>query len=382
MHQLSIGGRSLVDEAKDLFERLQFEPLEARVELINALRRELHKYSPFSAEPVDCVVWVPAEAVTANDYNPNAVAPPEMRLLEHSITEDGYTQPIVAWGRDGAYEVVDGFHRHRVGRESATVRKRVLGHLPLAVINEARVDRSDRMAATIRHNRARGKHQVAKMSDIVVELKRRNWTTERICKELGMEPDEVLRLCQITGLAELFADQEFSQSWSADGEITEADFAELTDDVGDGFRKTINVGGNRIVHTYDKWECFKAGFYATTREGMTKEECESAYRDFLADDQRFRDALGHVISEWKYSCEHYLTNEAMNRIAWLGQASACYAMGIPAVFRGGFHLLSEEQQQHANEIALEYLNRWIVANGRSEVTMEQAMSASRQSELY
>lgn len=211
--QLSLGGNSLLDDARDLFRRLEGEPLESRIDLLNALRRELHRYSPFSAEPVDCVVWIPAEAVTANDYNPNAVAPPEMRLLEHSITEDGYTQPIVAWARGDAYEVVDGFHRHRVGKESPVVRKRVLGYLPLAVIQEGREDRGDRIAATIRHNRARGKHQVAKMSDIVIELKRRNWSDEKIGRELGMDPDEVLRLTQITGLAEMFANQEFSQSW-------------------------------------------------------------------------------------------------------------------------------------------------------------------------
>ncbi|MGE5747304.1 MAG: IbrB-like domain-containing protein [Solirubrobacterales bacterium] len=211
--QLSLGGDSLIDEARELFRRLEQEPLESRVDLINALRSELHRYSPFAAEPVDCVIWVPAGAVTANDYNPNAVAPPEMRLLEHSITEDGYTQPIVAWARGDAYEVVDGFHRHRVGKESPVVRKRVLGYLPLAVIQETREDRGDRIASTIRHNRARGKHQVAKMSDIVIELKRRNWSDEKIGRELGMDPDEVLRLTQITGLAEMFANQEFSQSW-------------------------------------------------------------------------------------------------------------------------------------------------------------------------
>lgn len=380
--QLSLGGASILDDARDLFKRLEQEPIDSRIDLINALRRELHTFSPFAAEPVDCVLWVPAESVTANDYNPNAVAPPEMRLLEHSITEDGYTQPIVAWERGTVYEVVDGFHRHRVGRESFTVRKRVLGRLPLSIINSERHDRGDRIASTIRHNRARGKHQVSKMSDIVVELKRRNWTNERICKELGMEEDEVLRLCQITGLAELFTNQEFSQSWTADGEITEADFADLTDDVGDDFRKTINVGGDRIVHTYDKWECFTAGFYATTKEGLSKQECEEAYRNFLADDARFRDALEHVTREWKHSCEHYLTNTAMNRIAWLGQASACYATGIPSAFRGGFYLLTEVQQAHANETALEYLNRWMAANGRPVATMEQAMSSDRQSELY
>lgn len=216
MQQLSIITSDLVDRARELFKELEAEPLQSRIELLNAIRRELHRYSPFASEPVDCVVWVQSEAVTANDYNPNTVAPPEMKLLEHSIAEDGYTQPIVAWARDGAFEVVDGFHRHRVGRESPAIRKRVHGHLPLAVIQAERQDRGDRIAATIRHNRARGKHQVGKMSDIVVELKRRNWNDEKIGRELGMDPDEVLRLTQITGLAEMFADQNFSESWDLD----------------------------------------------------------------------------------------------------------------------------------------------------------------------
>ena len=158
--------------------------------------------------PVSHVQWVPAELVYANDYNPNKVAPPEMKLLEISIREDGYTQPIVAWKTEYGYEVVDGFHRARVGKE-----KLGLSHLPVVVINENRSDRGGRIASTIRHNRARGKHQVQAMSDIVVELSRRNWSDQRIAKELGMDPDEVLRLKQITGLAELFAEQEFSQAW-------------------------------------------------------------------------------------------------------------------------------------------------------------------------
>jgi ParB-like chromosome segregation protein Spo0J len=215
MANLDLFGKSILDQARTLFSELEFQPEDARVATINAIRAELHKYSPFSAEPVDCVIWVPADQVRANDYNPNSVAPPEMRLLEHSITEDGYTQPIVSWERDGHYEVVDGFHRNRVGRECAAVRNRVRGYLPLTVINSEREDRGDRIAATIRHNRARGKHKVDAMSEIVVELKRRNWSDEKIGKELGMDPDEVLRLAQITGLAEMFANREFSEAWEA-----------------------------------------------------------------------------------------------------------------------------------------------------------------------
>lgn len=190
--------------------------LPQRVDALNRIRAQLHQYSPFASEPVDCVLWVECDRVVANDYNPNSVAPPEMVLLEHSITEDGYTQPIVAWARGDGYEVVDGFHRHRVGKEAPAVRERVHGYLPLAVVNSDRLDKGDRIAATIRHNRARGKHKIDAMAEIVLDLKRRNWSDAKIGKELGMDPDEVLRLAQITGLAEMFADREFSEAWEPD----------------------------------------------------------------------------------------------------------------------------------------------------------------------
>jgi ParB-like chromosome segregation protein Spo0J len=160
--------------------------------------------------PVSAVQWVPAEQVQANDYNPNSVAPPEMDLLELSIRNDGFTQPIVVWERDGIYEVIDGFHRHLVGKTRLK-----LSHLPVVVINNDRTNKGDRIASTIRHNRARGKHKIDAMSDIIIDLSRRNWSDEKIAKELGMEPDEVLRLKQITGLAELFSDNEFSEAWEA-----------------------------------------------------------------------------------------------------------------------------------------------------------------------
>lgn len=130
-----------------------------------------------------------------------------MKLLRISIETNGYTQPIVVWRTDEGYEVVDGFHRHRVGKDLQ------LSHLPVVVINAENTGRNDRIAATIRHNRARGKHQVEGMSDIVVELSRRNWSDVKIGRELGMDPDEVLRLKQITGLAEMFADEDFSEAW-------------------------------------------------------------------------------------------------------------------------------------------------------------------------
>ena len=189
--------------------------LDEKVSAINAIRKKLHELSPFNSCPVDFVEWVKNEDVHANDYNPNSVAPPEMKLLERSIEADGYTQPIVTWPNDG-YEVVDGFHRHRVGKESEIVQKMVMGYLPVVSLAVDRHERNDRMAATIRHNRARGKHSVAAMSEIVVELKRRFWSDEKIAKELGMEPDEVLRLQQVKGLAFAFKDSDFSESWEAE----------------------------------------------------------------------------------------------------------------------------------------------------------------------
>lgn len=191
--------------------------MESRVSAINELREAIHKVSPFASEPVDFVRWVKNPLVHANDYNPNSVAPPEMELLRLSISSDGYTQPIVSMQDDaGGFEVIDGFHRHRVGKECADIQGRVHGYLPLVQIRSSQKDKSDRMAATIRHNRARGEHRVDSMAEIVIELKRRFWSDEKIAKELGMESDEVLRLTQVTGLAGLFADREFSQAWEAE----------------------------------------------------------------------------------------------------------------------------------------------------------------------
>lgn len=193
--------------------------LDEKVEKINELKLFLHEQSPMNTEPVDCVLWVKNTTVYANDYNPNSVAPPEMELLKLSISEDGYTQPIVTMQTDTQQrEVIDGFHRNRVGKESPEIQKRVHGYLPVVTINSDRTDKSDRMAATVRHNRARGKHSINAMSDIVVELKRRNWSNDKIAQHLGMDADEVLRLYQITGLAEMFKNEEFSQSWEIDDE--------------------------------------------------------------------------------------------------------------------------------------------------------------------
>jgi ParB-like chromosome segregation protein Spo0J len=208
----------VVEQIKQLIQsELTSLPIDELVESINEIRQATHDISPFKTEPVDFVRWVKNPLVHANDYNPNSVAPPEMELLRHSIASDGYTQPIVSMPDGvGAFEVIDGFHRHRVGKECEDIQSRVHGYLPLVQIRLSQHDKNDRMAATIRHNRARGAHKVDSMADIVVELKRRFWSDEKIAKELGMEPDEVLRLTQVTGLAGLFSDREFSEAWEAD----------------------------------------------------------------------------------------------------------------------------------------------------------------------
>lgn len=202
----------------------QFATFDDLIREVNALRETIHSASPMRHHPVDLVRWHPVTAVTANDYNPNNVAQPEMELLHLSILADGYTQPIVANEEDGEMVVVDGFHRNRVGKEFADVADTLHGYLPIVQIRTDS-DRGDRMASTIRHNRARGKHSVVKMTDIVLELKRRNWSDSKIGKQLGMDPDEVLRLSQIGGLADSFADRSFSEAWDV------ADY--LDDEVGD-----------------------------------------------------------------------------------------------------------------------------------------------------
>lgn len=172
--------------------------------------------------PVYNVLRVPIGKVKANDYNPNSVAPPEMELLETSIWEDGFTQPIVTFydSENDVYIVVDGFHRYTVGNTSERIYKREKGTLPIVVINK---ELGDRMASTIRHNRARGSHNIDLMSNIVSELVEMGKSDRWICKHIGMSPDELLRMKQITGVAALFANRDFSDSWEAEG-ADDADF--------------------------------------------------------------------------------------------------------------------------------------------------------------
>jgi ParB-like chromosome segregation protein Spo0J len=371
---------SILHKFNTILKDLQKLNQKKKIKVINKLKIKLHQISPFKDEPTDCVLWIENEKIYANDYNPNAVAPPEMKLLELSISEDGFTQPIVTMKKDNENnrEVIDGFHRNRIAKESMIIKSRLFGYSPVVTIRDTQIDRSNRIAATIRHNRARGKHQVTAMSDIVIELKKRNWTNPRISKELGMDEDEVLRLCQISGLEEVFSDTDFSQAWDINI-FEEADLDLITEeDIKEDIKEENKTNDNkekRIYHTWDKWECYKAGFYENQPpKGLSKEECEIKYKNLLSDLDEFEDCLKKIIKEWKYSCEHYLSNPNMNRIAWLGQAALAYKYNIPACFRGGYNLLTEEQKLAADKMALKYLNIWRKKRGLSSLSYEEAQS--------
>jgi ParB-like chromosome segregation protein Spo0J len=163
--------------------------------------------------PVYNVQKVHESKIKANAYNPNAVAPPEMKLLELSIWEDGYTMPIVCYyiENEDIYEIVDGYHRYTTLKTSKRIYDREQGYLPVVVINK---DLSNRMASTIRHNRARGSHSIELMSNIVSDLVESGMGDAWIIRHIGMDKDELLRLKQITGLAALFKNEEFSKSWN------------------------------------------------------------------------------------------------------------------------------------------------------------------------
>ena len=165
-----------------------------------------------ASEPVSRVLWVPIEKVEANDYNPNKVAANELRLLYHSIAHDGYTQPVVTIydAERDVFVIVDGFHRWLVMKRHSDIRKRTGGLLPVVVIDKPM---HDRMASTIRHNRARGKHSIDGMAQVVFAMLDAGLTDERICAELGLEADELLRLKHVTGFARLFKDATYSKAW-------------------------------------------------------------------------------------------------------------------------------------------------------------------------
>lgn len=363
---------------KVLIEELSLLPLKDKIDALNFVREELHKISPFKSEPVDFVRWVKNDLVHANDYNPNSVAAPEMELLKVSIESDGFTQPIVSMiDEKNLYEVIDGFHRHRVGKESENITKKLNSYLPLVQIRSTQTDKTDRMASTIRHNRARGKHKVEAMSDIVIELKRRNWSEDKIAKNLGMDSDEILRLCQITGLEDVFKDSSFTESWEANS--VEVLSKEMLSDV----IKDVSIKNNgRIYHTWEKWECYKSGFFADKCPNeLSQEDGERIFASFLRDIPSFEESLHCILSDWKYSLQHNLTNDRMNRIIWLCQAAVCQSMKIPSICRSGYNLLSSKEQTEANALAHKYLNTWLEKNGYASVSIDQAYGRT-EAELY
>lgn len=205
---LDSGVDAFVDKITEASKMLDAMPFDKKIEALNAARKVLSSKSPFKNHPVDCVQWVKTDSVDANDYNPNHVATPEMKLLELSIREDGYTMPAVTMAKVGGFELVDGAHRTKIAQ--GPLKKELHGYIPVSVIEKPI---EERMASTIRHNRARGVHGVTPMTSIVAHLASHGWDDNKIAKHLGMDADEVLRLKQNSGLPSLFLNREFSKSW-------------------------------------------------------------------------------------------------------------------------------------------------------------------------
>lgn len=196
--------------AEQLAAALAALPESERIDALNAARRTLATASPYHEHPTDCTEWVPAAKVISNDYNPNRVARPEMKLLRDSVEADGVTMNIVVYHDEDndLYVVVDGFHRWTLLAETLK-----MAHVPVSVI---RSDLANRMASTVRHNRARGKHAVQLMSDMVAKLLDLGWKEARIAKHLGMEAEEVLRLKREAGIGSHYARQPHSKAWVRD----------------------------------------------------------------------------------------------------------------------------------------------------------------------
>lgn len=199
--------------------RANYEMAEDKEQFIYDLRQWLHEeLSGHINQPIDNVRWVPIENVQANDYNPNSVAKNEMKLLYTSISHDGYTQPVVTiW--DPAlekYVIVDGFHRYTTMRTNKDIYEMNNGRLPIVVIKK---DINDRMASTVRHNRARGKHAVTGMASMVFSMLENGWSDEQICKELGMEAEELIRLKHITGFSKLFENVDYQKAWETKNQL-------------------------------------------------------------------------------------------------------------------------------------------------------------------
>ncbi len=189
------------------------------IDSINKERKALHEECPIK-QPIDYVMWVPIEKVEPNDYNPNSVATVEMELLYKSIKKDGYTQPVVTIydKKKDKYVIVDGFHRYYVCKTKKDIYDRNMGMLPIVVIDK---NISERMAATVRHNRARGEHSIDGMSNLVFKMLDEGMSDADVCNELGMEPEELLKLKHLTGFSKLFANTEYKMAWETKNQIIE-----------------------------------------------------------------------------------------------------------------------------------------------------------------
>lgn len=197
----------------------EFQNSKDKITFLNNIRRFIHEeLSLLSTQPVDFIQWVSIDDVEPNDYNPNTVAQKEMGLLYRSIKHDGYTQPVVTIYDDERkkYIIVDGFHRYFTCKENEDIKERNNGMLPIVVIKK---DINERMAATIRHNRARGEHSIKGMSNMVFNMMQNGWEDNEICNHLGMEAEEILRLKHITGFSKLFKDVEYKKAWETKRQI-------------------------------------------------------------------------------------------------------------------------------------------------------------------
>ena len=280
--------------------------------------------------PVYNVIAVPIDKVQANDYNPNSVAPPEMELLETSIWEDGYTMPVVCFydSENDKYIVVDGFHRYSILKTSKRIFEREKGMLPVSVIDK---ELSDRMASTIRHNRARGSHSIDLMSSIVSELVEMGKGDAWICKHIGMSKDELLRMKQITGLASLFKEKDFSESW-----------------------------GYRIKQQYTpyyEWECFKNGMWSKVDN---EDELIKKAINFTSNHIIYGKYMNEVIFKWDKTMLNHLSNPMINKKAFVGHCAVCYKLKIPEyITRKAWSFLNDKQRYLANLEAQKAIEKWI-----------------------
>ena len=194
------------------------EEADLTAEDVERVRDALHLAAPTKVHPVDRVRWIPINLVEPNDYNPNSVAKPEMQLLHTSVSHDGYTQPVVTvWDPDREkYVIVDGFHRYSIMRNFEDIRETTGGLLPVVVIDKAA---NDRMASTVRHNRARGKHSMKGMANMVFEMLKNGWGDADVCNELGMSPDELVRIKHITGFSKLFEKASYGKAWETPRQV-------------------------------------------------------------------------------------------------------------------------------------------------------------------